>query len=150
MRLVVVAAVFLCAVTVLVVTGIRANSIPTVEYEALVTNPERYAGETIIVPNARIKKITKTYPIDSEAAAEGFENAKIRVVGSAPPPQNFKEELQVVLRGTYDPSTKTFDATMVTTQCPSRYSSEEAYERARASIAEAQGETSSPSLQGLR
>lgn len=145
MRLVVVASVFLAAVGVLVGVGIQSNSISTVEYASLLSDPSRYEGETIIVPNGRIRSIANKFPIDFQVSADGFEDQPIHVVGDASPPQNFKESLQVVLRGTYDPGARRFEASMVTTQCPSRYSSEEAYERARAAIAEAREESSSPS-----
>jgi cytochrome c-type biogenesis protein CcmE len=127
MRLVIVALVFLAAVGVLVGVGLFSNSITTIEYGLLLERKDRYEGETLIIPNTRVISISSRFPLDFVVAADGYEDTPMRVIGDASPPENFEPKGRVVLRGTFDRAKREFSATMVTTQCPSRYDTEERY-----------------------
>jgi len=141
MRLVVIALVFLSAIGVLVGVGIQAGSVPLYDYAVLVDAADPPTGR-IRVDDSRIVAIEQLYPsVRFTVAAKGFEDDPLLVTSDASPPENFKPGGKVSIEGVYDASTSSFRAYKITTQCPSRYNSEEEAEKL---LEQTYGETSTP------
>ena len=131
MRLVVIATIFLAAVGVLVGVGLSESAVAVVDFDQLVLEPDQFRGEEVMV-EAKILEIASMSPLAFTVATEGFDDHAVQVTSEVAPPENFRRDGGVMLRGVYDASKREFHATRITTKCPSRYDTEEEYKKIRA------------------
>jgi len=119
MKLLVVSAIFLCALGVLVWVGVVDASIPVLKLGQL--SSDAYKGGNVQIDDGKVAAIESYAPLRFTVTAENDSSLSMQVSSPRSVPENFKEGIKVSLRGEYDPKRNSFEAYKISTQCPSRY-----------------------------
>jgi cytochrome c-type biogenesis protein CcmE len=111
---------FLTAVGVLLGIAIAEASVPMLSVREVLE--QRHAGEACRVDGVIIASIEALAdPLTFTTIDEGVPNRRLKVVSSAPAPDNFKVGIRVGVHGVFDAQAGVFRAVQVSTQCPSKY-----------------------------
>jgi cytochrome c-type biogenesis protein CcmE len=127
-RLVVVSLIFAAAVGVLIWVGTVQASIPVIRVsEVLARSPDGYMQ----VDDGKIVEIASLEPLRFSVAPAKDPAAILWVESRLAPPENFRKDIEVSLRGEYRKDRQTFEATRISTQCPSKYEASKEAEKAK-------------------
>lgn len=118
MKLFVIAAALFGALGVLIGVGVVAGSIPSYDLPEFLASD--YQGGRVQV-GAMITSVDSVMPLAFTVHSRTDVNQTIRVESPKAPPENFRPGIEVGLRGTYDPETRTFTAYQIMTKCPTKY-----------------------------
>lgn len=131
MKFFVVGSIFLVAVGVLIGVSVSAGSIPVVTLAELQGPTAEFQGRRVQL-NGKVAAIDRErlYPLRFAVSQKGHAGEPLKVVSKLSPPENFKIDTNVMLQGTYDRGTQTFEATTIMTKCPSRYEATEEAKKA--------------------
>ena len=120
MKLFLVAVVFLAGVGVLLFMSILEGSISVYTVNDIASG--KYAREDCRVEGGKIASIERrASPVEFTVTPEKDPGVTLKVVSDKFPPDNFRTDIPVSVRGHYDRSRGAFVATEVTTACPSKY-----------------------------
>jgi len=127
-KLIVVSLIFAVAVGVLIWVGTVQASIPVIRVsEVLAASPEGYMQ----VDDGKIVEIVSLDPLRFSVAPAKDPAALLWVESKLAPPENFRKDIDVSLRGEYRKEKQVFEATRISTQCPSKYVASTEAEKAR-------------------
>ena len=119
MKLVVVAVVFLLGVGTLLFISVLEGSIAVHQVHAIASGE---ITEECRVEGGKIASIeSRADPVKFTVTPEKDPGVTLLVVSDRFPPDNFREDIPVSIRGRYDRSRGAFVATEITTACPSKY-----------------------------
>ena len=122
MRIIIIGLVFISAVGALIWLALMAGSIP--HYQIHEVKAAAYRGEECRLDGTKVLEIeNKVNPLRFVIKSESGDT--LTVVSSSHPPDNFKTGGGVGLRGYYLKDQEVFEASDVTTSCPSKYEGEE-------------------------
>ena len=119
MKLFLVAVVFLLGVGTLLFISVLEGSVAIHQVQEVASG--EFIGECR-VEGGKIASIeSRANPVKFTVTPEKVPGILLTVVSDRFPPDNFREDIPVSIRGRYDRSRSAFVATEITTACPSKY-----------------------------
>ncbi len=121
-KLVVMGLIILGALTYLLASGFDSHSMHRADISEIMSDPAKFKDKGIKVTGTVIDgSITKT-PLSAVFSVHDVEsNKNMQVIYKGVVPDNFQEDIDVILEGRYDAAANKFLADKLLTKCPSRY-----------------------------
>jgi cytochrome c-type biogenesis protein CcmE len=125
-RLVVVSFVLVVALGVLVWVGVLSASIPVLRIAEVKESTKPLDDVQV---DAKVAAIESTSPLRFWVYSEKDPANRLLVTSERSMPENFRQDMDVSLRGEYRKEDQVFVAYRITTQCPSRYQASKELEK---------------------
>jgi len=119
--------IVVAAVAYLLVSGFSSSSVYYLEVKEVLAHPEKFNKKGMrvsgdIVDGSVIKDVKNQHLV---FGIEDHSGGKMTVEYKGIIPDNFNDEIQVIVEGKYDTVTKKFVAKTLLTKCPSKYEAED-------------------------